>query len=88
MSLLLLGLIVYIAAGLFVIMDMYQDVEDRYPPGFASVEHLSLRQWLLVHLRQVTAGMVIVMLWPLFIAADHASRKRFRMATYVDRDPV
>jgi len=39
-----------------------------------------IRRWL--------AGSVIVLAWPLFIAAELASRRRYRMAIFIDDERI
>jgi hypothetical protein len=86
MALLSLMIITYLAGGLFVILDLYQkQVGDSLILSQWHTERPNLYR-LKMHAMRITASLVIILVWPVFLAAEWSAHKRYRMASFIDDD--
>jgi len=86
MSLLSLMIITYLVGGLFVILDMYQ----KQPGGSLISSQWSIERPMVHRMKmnamRTIASLVIILVWPIFLAAEWSARKRYRMASFIDDD--
>jgi hypothetical protein len=87
MSYLSLMTAAYLVGGLFVILDMHQ----QQTGDVLHAERWSRRRPLVLRLKmqimRVFASLVILLVWPAFVAAEWSARRRYRMASFLDEDP-
>lgn len=86
MSLLSLMVITYIAGGIFVILDLYQKqngdmlVDEQWHIDRPVIYRMKM------HLMRMVATLVILFLWPVFLAAEWSAKRRYRMASFINDD--
>lgn len=86
MSYLSLMIAAYLVSGLFVILDMYQQQtgDALHAELWRRPRPLVLR--LKMQVMRAFASLVIVLVWPAFVAAEWSARRRYRMASFLDED--
>jgi len=88
MSIALIGFLTWLMLGLSVAWYLYPRADHGaaipLPRRVAVDPAMRLRSCI----RRWLAGSVIVLAWPLFIAAELASRRRYRMAIFIDDERI